>query len=100
MVSEYLEQAGVGESAVVIRAEPSGVPTDVGSLSIWVELVFQIRRFISRDQTWTIRVRRSRDDPFGHVVHQEIAADEDYARKRVDEIKAEIRSGQLSWDSL
>jgi hypothetical protein len=65
-----------------------------------VELVVQIRRFIRRDQTWTIRVRRSADDPFGYVVHQEIAANEDHARKRVDEIKAEIRSGRLSWDSL
>lgn len=100
MVSEYLEQAGVGESAFVIRAEPSGVPTGVGSLSIWVELVVQIRRFIKRDQTWTIRVRKSRDDPFGNVVHQEIAADENHARRRVDELKAEIRSGQLPWDSL
>ena len=50
MVSEYLEQAGVGEGAFVIRAEPSGVPTGVGSLSIWVELVVHLRRFIGRDE--------------------------------------------------
>lgn len=100
MVSEYLEQRESGKVPFVIRAEPSGVPTGVGSLSIWVELVVQIRRFIRRDQTWTIRIRRSRDDPFGNVVHQETAADEDHARKRVDEIKAEIRSRQFSWDSL
>ena len=100
MVSEYLEQARFGESAFVIRAEPSGVPTGVGSLSIWVELVVQVRRFIRRGHTWMIRVRRTGDDPFGNVVHQEVAADEQHARVRVDEIKDGIRSGQFSWDSL
>ena len=96
MVSEYLGPARFGESAFVIRAEPSGVPTGVGSLSMWMELVVHIRRFVKRDQTWMIRVRRSEDDPFGNVVHQEVAADKDAARKRVAEIKGEIRCGQFS----
>ena len=80
MVSEYLGQARFGKDAFVIRAEPTGVPTDASSLSIWVGLVVQVRRLIKRDQTWMVRVRRSDDDPFGDIVHEEVTADETQAR--------------------
>ena len=96
MVSEYVDQARFEEDAYVIRAEPTGVPTGVGSLSLWVELALRVRRFIRRDQTWTVRVRRSEDDPFGDVLHQEVMSHESHARRRAEEIKDEIRSGQFS----
>lgn len=79
----------------MIRAEPTGVPQGLGSLSIWVELAIRVRRLLTHDRTWTVRVRRGADDPFGDIVDQEVAPDENLARARVAELKEEIGSGRL-----
>ncbi len=95
MVSEYLEQAGQGTHAYVIRAEPSGVPGGVGSLSIWIELLAQIRRLLTRERSWTVRVRRRDDDPFGAIIHEETVPDGIQARAKVQELKQQIESGRF-----
>ncbi len=95
MVSEHLEYARFGAKNYVIRAEPTGMPQGLGSLSVWVELAIRVRRLLTHDRTWTVRVRRKADDPFGDVVHQEVAPDKNLARARVAELKEEIRTGRL-----
>jgi hypothetical protein len=96
VVSEYLEQAGHGARAYVIRAEPSGMPKGAGSLSIWVELFVHLQRLVARDRSWTVRVRRHADDPFGTVLHEETAQDATQARARVAELKQQIELGRFS----
>jgi hypothetical protein len=95
VVSEYLEHAGNGVRAYVIRAQPSGMPKGVGSLSIWVELLVHLQRLVARDRSWTVCVRRHADDPFGAVAHEETASDEMQARARVAELKQRIESGRF-----
>lgn len=95
VVSEYIEQAGYGTRAYVIRAEPTGVPTGVGSLSIWIELLVQVRRLLTRDRSWTVRVRRRDDDPFGAIALEETVPDEIRARARTVELKQQIESGRF-----
>ena len=97
MVSEYLDQAVFGGDAYVIRAEPTGMPEGVASLSVWVELVVELRRRFTRNRTWTVLVRRRIDDPFGVVIHQEVLADEMRSKARVEELAREIRSGTMPW---
>ena len=95
VVSEHLEYARFGSEDFVIRAEPTGMPQGLASLSIWVELAVRVRRLITRERSWTVRVRRRSDDRFGEVVHDEIALDETQARTRVVELKEDIRVGRL-----
>jgi len=99
MVSEYLDQAVCGADAYVIRAEPTGMPEGVASLSVWVELLVELRRRFTGNRTWTLRVRRRVDDPFGVVIHEEVVADEMRAKARVEELAREIRSGTMPWAS-
>ena len=97
IVSEYLNEAVFRGDAYVIRAEPTGMPRGVGSLSVWVELVVELRRRFTRNRTWTLFVRRRVDDPFGVVIHQEVVADERQAKARVEDLAREIRSGTMPW---
>lgn len=93
---EYLEHARFGRSQFVIRAEPTGMPQGVASLSMWVALAVQLRRLFTRDRRWAIRVRRWDDDPFGKVLHEEVVPNGKHARRRIEELRQEIRSGKLS----
>ncbi len=97
IVSEYIDETVFGGDSYVIRAEPSGMPRGVASLSTWVELVVDLRRLVTRDRTWTVLVRRRADDPFGVVIHEEVVVDEKRAQARVEEVAREIGSGSIPW---
>lgn len=97
MVSEFLDEAVRAGESYVIRAQPTGMPRGVASLSSWVELVVDLRRLLLRDRTWTVLVRRRPDDPFGVVIHHEVVVDEKRAGARVGELAREIRSGTIPW---
>ena len=56
-----------------------------------------LHHFFARDRTWTVLVRRSVDDPFGVVIHEEVVVDEKRAQARVEEVATEIRSGTIAW---
>ena len=68
MVSEFLDEAVRAGESYVIRAQPTGMPRGVASLSSWVELLVDLRHLLLRDRTWTVLVRRKPDDPFGVVI--------------------------------
>ncbi len=97
MISEYLDEAVCGGDSYVVRANPTGMPRGVASLSAWVELAVDLRRIFARNRTWTVLVRRRADDPFGVVIHEEVVIDEKRAQERVEEVAREIRSGAIPW---
>ena len=97
VVSEYLDEAVLGGDSYVIRAQPTGMPRGVASLSSWVELAVDVRRLVTRERSWTVLVCRRADDPFGVVIHEEVVVDEKRAQARVEEVAREIRSGAIPW---
>jgi len=56
--------------AYVVRAEPWNAYQD-GVGTNWTHTYRFLERLIARNHSWTVRVRRRGDDPFGPVLYSE-----------------------------
>ena len=82
----------------IIRTEPAGLMDSPWSvLSRWALLFNSAIRLVRGDRTWTIAVREWSEDPFGLVLHQEVAPSRDAAATRLEALEREIRAGRAPW---
>jgi hypothetical protein len=82
----------------VVRTGPTGVMDSALPMLSFIALTFTtIRRWLRRDSTWTIAVRKRADDPLGPDVHQEVLQSREAASQRLPELLKEARAGHPAW---
>jgi hypothetical protein len=79
-----------GAESFVIRADPWNRQTIP-----WIEF---LERVVRRDFSWMVRVRRSAEDPWGAVCHEERVARRSDVRQVVQRIERELHRGSLCRD--
>ena len=57
-----------------------------------------VTRFILRDRSWHLRVRRFADDPTGPVLHHEVAVNAEVAKQRLVVLRDAIESERRRWE--
>jgi hypothetical protein len=92
-VVAYTAEASGPAGTFVIRAEPRGIPHGcLGFVSSVRGLAF-LRRLVTRNHSWVIRVRRWDDDPFGAVVYEERVIGKAVVPLSIARVATAIRGG-------
>ena len=77
----------------VIRVDPWNLPD--GRSDSWTSTVAFVQRAVERNHSWTLRVRRFSDDPFGPVIHEERIDKRSQVPEAISRVERAIHSGAL-----
>ena len=80
----------------VIRVEPWNRPQTSSQMTNVVSSLARLQRVMGRNHSWILRVRRSTDDPFGPVIHEEGIHGRAAVPEAIERVELAIRNGTLN----